>query len=122
MRVSIVLACISFGVLPLLLLNGQTFTNALITLTFFLVSTLLCGDFARDHRTSADQKTAWRLATTLTALLAIGIVLTLPSSYRFQKRFNQVRKAIHQAQINPHQARGVPNDRDQFDSRNVTAP
>ncbi len=104
MRVAIVLVCLCMGAIPLCLLNGQTFTNALIALPFFLVPIVVCAAFAQDQRTPDDQKRAWRLATMLTALLAISIILTLPSAYRSQERFNKVIKAIHHARTNPHQA------------------
>lgn len=38
-RVAKVLACLFLGVLPLLQLNGQVFTNSLIALPFFLAAT-----------------------------------------------------------------------------------
>ena len=41
-RVTKVLACLFLGVLPLLQLNGQVFTNSLIALPFFLAATSLC--------------------------------------------------------------------------------
>ena len=101
MRVTIVLVCLCVGVIPLLLLNGQTFTNTLIALPFFLISIVLCAAFALDRRTQEDQKRAWRLATMLMALLAIGILLTLPWAYRFQEGFN---KAVRRAHASPPEA------------------
>ena len=38
-RFTIVLACVVLGVLPLFQLDGQSFTNALIALPFFLAAT-----------------------------------------------------------------------------------
>ena len=101
MKVIIVLICLCVGVLPLLLLDGQTFTNALAALFFYLVAIVLCARFARDQRTPQGQKRAWRLATTLVALLALWILLTLPSAYRFQKRFNMTRRALHSGSALP---------------------
>ncbi len=98
MRVIVVLVCVCVGVIPLWLLNGQTFTNTLIALPFFLIPIVLCAVFALDRRIPEDQKRAWRIATMLMALLAIGILLTLPSAYRFQEGFN---KAIRQAHTRP---------------------
>ena len=66
------LVCFCIGVIPLLLLNGQTFTNTLIALPFFLIPIVLCAAFALDRRTPEGQKRAWRLATMLMALLAIA--------------------------------------------------
>lgn len=93
--------CICVGVIPLLLLNGQTFTNTLIALPFFLVPIVLCATFALDRRTPERQKRAWRLATMLMALLAIVILLTLPWAYRFQEGFN---KAVRRAHTSPPEA------------------
>jgi len=90
----VVLVCLCVGVIPLLLLNGQTFTNSLIALPFFLVPIVLCAVGALDRRTPKDQRRAWRLATMLMALLAIGVLLNLPSAYRLQEGFN---RAIHRA-------------------------
>ena len=104
MRVTIVLFCLCVGLIPLCLLNGQTFTNSLIALPFFLAPIVLGVSFALDRRTPADQKRAWRLATMLMALLAIGILLTLPSAYRFQEAFNKTKNAMHRARNNPPEA------------------
>jgi hypothetical protein len=90
-----VLVCLCVGVSPLCLLNGQTFTNSLIALPFFSASIVLCAAFALDRRTPEDRRRAWRLATMLTALLAISILLTLPSAYRSQQGFNKAIQAIH---------------------------
>ena len=51
---------------------------------FGIRSIVFCVSFALDRRTPADEKRVWRLATMLMALLAIGILLTLPSAYRFK--------------------------------------
>jgi len=93
-RAIVVLVCLSVGVIPLLSLNGQTFTNSLIALPFFLIPIVLCAATALDPRTPNDQKRAWRLAPMLMALLAIGILLNLPSAFRFQEGFN---RAVRQA-------------------------
>ncbi len=98
MRVTIVLVCLCVGLIPLCLLNGQSFTNTLIALPFFLVPIVLCAAYSLDRRTPEDQKRAWRLATMLMALPAIVIFFTLPSAYRFQEGFN---KAIRRAHSTP---------------------
>lgn len=105
MRAAIVLVCLCVGVVPLWLLNGQTFTNSVIALPFFLVPIVLCAATALDRRTPEHQRRAWRLATMLTALLAIGLLLTLPSAYRFQEGFNKARMAIHRARTSPPDAK-----------------
>ena len=104
MRVTIVLACLCIGAIPLFLLNGQTFTNTLIALPFFLISIVLSAAFHLDRRTRESQKRAWSLATLLLILLASGIVLTLPGAYRSQEGFNKVRTALHQARTKPYPA------------------
>ncbi len=101
MRVVIVLVCLFVGIVPLLLLNGQTFTNTLVAIPFFLVPIILCARFAIDRRTPEDEKRAWRLATMLMALLAIIVLLTLPSASRFQTAFNKTQAAIHRARTTP---------------------
>jgi hypothetical protein len=106
LRAAIVVVCLCFGVIPLWLLNGQTLTNSLIALPFFLVSIVLCVASALDRRTPEDQKRAWRLSTILMALLAVGVILTLRSACRFQEGFNNARMTIHQARTNrPTEAR-----------------
>ncbi len=96
----LVCLCIFVGLNPLLLLNGQTFTNTLIAFPFFLVPVVLCAAHALDRRTPKDHKRAWRLATMLMALLTIVLLLSLPSAYRFQKGFNS---AVHRARTGtPH--------------------
>ncbi len=101
MRVAIVLMCLSVGLVPLLLLNGQTFTNRLVAIPVFLVPIVLCARFAMDRRTPDVQRRAWRLATMMMVLLAIIVILTLPSAYRFQAGFNKTRAAVHRASTTP---------------------
>jgi hypothetical protein len=100
-RAAIVVVCLCVGVIPLLLLNGQTFTNSLIALSYFLVSIVLCVATALDRRIPEDHQIAWRLSTMLTALLVLGILLSLPSAYRFQEGFNKARIAIDKARTSP---------------------
>jgi hypothetical protein len=88
-RVTIVLACLLLGVVPLLQLNGQAFTNALIALPLFLAATALCIATSLDRRTPEHRKSAWRLATMLTGLVAMIIILSLPSARRSQAGFNE---------------------------------
>ena len=88
-RVTIVLACLFLGVLPLLQLNGQAFTNALLALPSFLVATAVCLATSLDRRTPELRKRAWRFATMLTGLLVIVIILSLPSARQSQAGFNQ---------------------------------
>jgi hypothetical protein len=88
-RTTIVVACLFLGVLPLLQLNGQAFTNALVALPFLLATTALCIATALDRRTPEHRKRAWRLATMLTALLATVIIVGLPSARRYQAGFNE---------------------------------
>ena len=55
---AIVLVCVFLGVPPLFLLNGQTFTNSLIALCFFLVATALCTATAFDRRSRSIKRGA----------------------------------------------------------------
>jgi hypothetical protein len=96
-RVAILLGCLGAGVIPLLLLNGQHFTNALAALPFFLLSTALCVRFAADCRTPVDQRRAWRLASMLLAIFTIAILIGLPSAYRRQATFKKIADTIHRA-------------------------
>jgi hypothetical protein len=89
MKVIIVLLCLFVGITRLWLLNGQTFTNALIALPFFSAAVALSAASALRHRTPGYQRMAWGLVTMLTAILAIGILVSLPSAYRFQEGFNK---------------------------------
>lgn len=88
-RLTIVLACVVLGVLPLFQLNGQSFTNALFALPLFLAATALCVATALGRRTPEHRKRAWRFASILTGLLTFGIILSLPSARRSQAGFNK---------------------------------
>ena len=88
-RITIVLACLLLGVLPLLQLNGEAFTNSLIALPSFLAATAVCIATALDRRTPEHRKRAWRFATMLTGLVAMIIILSLPSARRSQAGFNE---------------------------------
>jgi hypothetical protein len=103
-RVAVILVCLCVGAIPLCLLNGQTFTNALVALPFFLIPVILCAAFALDRRTPDDRRRAWRFATTLTTILSVSVLFTLPSAYRFQNGFNEVRRAMNQARAVPQAA------------------
>jgi hypothetical protein len=89
LRTTIVVVCLLLGVLPLLQLNGQALTNALIALPSVLAATALCSATALDRRTPQHRKRAWRFATMLTGLVTIIIILGLPSARRSQAAFNE---------------------------------
>jgi hypothetical protein len=82
--------------LPLLLLNGQFFTNSLISLLLFSIAIGICMSYAVGKRTAEDRRRAWRLVTILLVVTAIAIVANLRSSYRSQKNFNELRNRIRQ--------------------------
>jgi hypothetical protein len=95
MKVIIVLLCLFVGTARLGLLNGQTFTNALYALPFFLAAAVISAATFLDRRTSGYRRWAWGLATFLTAFLVAVTLLSLPSAYRSQEGFNEApRRAI----------------------------
>ncbi len=99
MKASIVLVCICTALIPLLLLNGQTFTNSLVAATLMLIPISLCVRFSVADSTPISQRRSWRLATMLTGLLLIGILFQLPLAFRSQQRFNQTAQSIHRGQL-----------------------
>ena len=94
-RARIAVACMCAGVLPLLLLDGQFFTHSLLALPFFLAATAVTALSALDSRIADEHKRAWMLATLLPALLAIGLIASLRSSYQAQSGFNNAIRRLH---------------------------
>jgi hypothetical protein len=89
MKVTIVLSCLLVGTAWLCLLNGQTFTNSLVALPFFLAAVVVSAAAFLEPRLSNSRRWAWGVATFVTVLLTAFTVLSLPSAYRFQEGFNQ---------------------------------
>jgi hypothetical protein len=95
-RATVVLVCTGVAVLPLLLLNGQYFTNALISLLLFSFPIGICSSHAFGKRTPVDQKRTWRLVTMLMVVVAISILASMPPAYRRQQNFNELSNRIRQ--------------------------
>jgi hypothetical protein len=89
MRVAFVVVCLIGAVSVLLLLNGQTFTNALVSLALVAGAVCVSAASALDRAVGKAKAQRWRLATLLMAMLAVYILASLPHAYRFQKRFNR---------------------------------
>ncbi len=83
------LICLILGVLFPLLLNGQTFTNSLIGIAFSSTSVALC--VAAERKTHSIRETTWRgrVIAALGVLLAVMLLVQLPSAYTFQSFFNR---------------------------------
>ena len=77
------------AVIPPLMLNGQTFTNALIALALVLVAvaTALVGVRRADVAGFERRVCGWIVFGGL--FLAIGLVAILPRDYAFQMNFNR---------------------------------
>jgi uncharacterized PurR-regulated membrane protein YhhQ (DUF165 family) len=103
MRVAFVVVCLIGAVSVLLLLNGQTFTNALVSLA--LVSAAICVSAASalDRAAGKAKAQRWRMATLLMAIVVAYILASLPHAYRFQKRFNREVERIRA--LNPNVAK-----------------
>jgi hypothetical protein len=91
MRV-IALLCLIFGLLAQGILDGQTFTHCVFGI-FCGCTALGCGLAAA--RTKQNDKTRrWegRIMAVLGMLLILFLLPQLPSTFRFQTEFNQIRE------------------------------
>ena len=91
-KVMRVVAVISLflGFLGLTLLDGQTFTHAVMGIAFGLVA-IGCGvASARKHLSNATNRWEGRVLAALGLLLVIVCAVQLPTAYRFQHKFNEV--------------------------------
>lgn len=79
------LLCLCVGFFGLFLLNGQKFTHSVIGMATGSVA-LLCGVFF--GRCAPSRRSDGWVIAALGALLAISCAIQLPSSYAYQKRFN----------------------------------
>jgi len=88
MRV-IALLSLMFGFVGLMILDGQSFTHAVMGLIFG-VAAFTCG-FGSARRDHANLTCRWegRIMGALGWILIVVCVVQLPSSYRFQTRFNK---------------------------------
>jgi hypothetical protein len=88
MRV-IALLSLLFGFIGLGLLDGQTFTHAVMGIVFGAAA-VTCG-MASARRDPAHRWEGWIMAA-LGAGLGLWCIVLLPSGYRFQKQFNDRRE------------------------------
>ena len=98
MRLAMLLVCLAITAIPLLLLNGQTFTNTLVSLAALAAAIGICAASYFDRRISAVSKQRWGAIALLMVVLAIVLVAKLPAAYRFQQQFNE---KMHQARSGP---------------------
>ena len=95
MRVIAILA-ILLGVFAQMLLDGQVFTHALFGLICGLIA-IACALFSLRRKPTVRSRKfgAWILIACGLAL-AIGSLLSLPSTYRYQKQFNERMERIRE--------------------------
>jgi len=79
------LLCLLFGFIGLGLLDGQTFTHALMGLVFGAVA-LVCGMISA-RRDPPHRWEGWIMAG-LGVCIGIWCIIQLPSAYVFQRQFN----------------------------------
>ena len=91
----IALLCLLFGVIGMLLLDGQTFTHAVTGIVFGVVA-VACGLFSA--RRDPPHRWEGRTMAGLGACLAIWCIVQLPSAYAFQKKFNDRKEQRRQKQ------------------------
>src|SRR4051794_2364868 len=104
MRVAFVLVCFLGAVIALLLLNGQTFTNALVAMAIAVLAVGVCAASALSRKAGKGERQRWGLTTLIMAMLAASILARLPNAYRFQRQFNQARqqaRSLHLKAVNP---------------------
>jgi hypothetical protein len=94
MRV-IALLSLLFGVLGLMLLDGQTFTHAVFGIIFGIAA-IICGiGSARKDRASSVCRCEGRIMAGLGLALIVFCVIQLPSAYKQQTGFNERGRKIH---------------------------
>ena len=97
-RLAIVLACLAVAAIPLLLLNGQTFTNSLVSLAALAAAIGTCTAALFDRRVSSVRKQHWGAVVLVMVILALVLVVKLPATYRFQQQFNEI---VQQVRVDP---------------------
>jgi len=88
----IALLCLLFGFIGMLLLDGQTFTHAVMGLVFGAVA-VACG-MVSARRDPPHRWEGWIMAG-LGVCLGVWCIVQLPSAYVFQKRFNDRKEQRH---------------------------
>ena len=105
MRRVIALLSLFFGFTGIMLLDGQTFTHAVMGIVFGIAA--IWGGLGSARKDYADEGRRWlgRIMAALGLVLAIFCVIQLPSAYRFEKKFN----ARSQKYLETHQAKQITN-------------
>jgi hypothetical protein len=95
MRV-IALLALFFGTMAQLLLDGQTFTHAVLGIACGIAAVL--GGLGSAHKDYANEGRRWlgRIMAGLGLLLAIFCVVQLPSAYKFQAKFNERSRQVRE--------------------------
>ena len=92
MRVAALLSLL-FGFMGLMLLDGQTFTHAVMGIVFG-VAAAGCG-FGSARKDFSNVTCRWegRMMAALGLVLVVICIVQLPSAYRFQTKFNERSKS-----------------------------
>ena len=95
MRV-IALLPLLFGFMGMALLDGQTFTHAVMGIIFGIMA--IAGGLGSAHKDYANKERRWlgRIMAGLGLVLALFCAIQLPSAYRTQTRFNERSRHAHE--------------------------
>lgn len=110
MRV-VALLSLLFGFMGLMLLDGQTFTHAVMGILFG-VAAAGCGfGAARKDFSNATCRWEGRIMGALGLVLVVICTVQLPSAYRFQTRFNERSKSQRDQKPRSANPRSAPDSR-----------
>jgi hypothetical protein len=106
MRVIALLSLI-FGFMGMLLLDGQTFTHAVMGIIFGIAA--IIGGLVSARKDYADEgrRCLGRIMAALGLVLALFCATQLPSAYQKQTRFNETSKKIHEMYTPPPSASAI---------------
>jgi peptidoglycan/LPS O-acetylase OafA/YrhL len=82
------------SLIPLLILDGQTFRNTLIASGLALASALIAFLGVRNQRLSNKERRVCRLIVLGSVGLALVLATRFPRNYEFQKSFNEKREPL----------------------------
>ncbi|HSY17410.1 MAG TPA: hypothetical protein VK815_03710 [Candidatus Acidoferrales bacterium] len=101
MRV-IALLSLFLGFMGMMLLDGQTFTHAVMGIIFGIAAIWGGLASARKDHAIAERRRLGRIMAALGLVLALFCAIQLPSGYRFQERFNARSREFHgRNHVNP---------------------